>query len=221
MSAAEPGGRASGGRLAVLASGAGTLLEAMLDDGLPVVVVGVDRPCRAAAVAERRGVALEVVLRESFGAGFDRSAYTRRLAERLAVHRVDVVAMAGFGTVLSGELFQAWPGRVLNTHPSLLPAFPGWHAVGEALAAGVEETGCTVHVATRAVDAGPVLAQARVPVLPGDDEQRLHERIKATERVLYPRTIRRFLDELRQGSAAGRAGDEAAPGAAERRTASR
>lgn len=207
-------------RLAVLASGAGTLLEAILDDGLPVVVVGVDRPCRAASVAEGRGVALEVVPRESFGVGFDRRAYTRRLTERLVSHRVDAVAMAGFGTVLSDELFATWPGRVLNTHPSLLPAFPGWHAVRDALAAGVEETGCTVHVATPAVDAGPVLAQARVPVLPADDEDSLHERIKATERVLYPRTIRRFLDELGQGPVPLRAGDEAAQGAAERRTAS-
>jgi len=209
----------------VLASGTGTLLEAILDDGLPVVVVAVDRPCRAADVAERRGIPLELVRRESFDVAFDRRAYTRRLTERLSAHSVDVVAMAGFGTILSGELFAAWPGRVLNTHPSLLPAFPGWHAVADALGGGASETGCTVHIAVEEVDAGPVLAQARVPVLPGDDEHRLHERIKAAERVLYPRTIREFLDRLGlRASAEGLAepvGDDAAQGAAGRRTASR
>jgi phosphoribosylglycinamide formyltransferase-1 len=109
---------------------------------------------------------------------------------------VDVVVMAGFGTVLGEPIHAAYPGRVLNTHPALLPAFPGWHAVADALAAGVSETGTTVHIATLEMDAGPVLAQATVAVLPDDTEDTLHERIKSVERSLYPDTIRRFIDGL-------------------------
>ncbi len=104
--------------------------------------------------------------------------------------------MAGFGTVLGQSVHDAFPGRILNTHPALLPSFPGWHAVSDALAAGVSETGTTVHLATLEMDAGPVLAQEAVPVLPGDTEATLHERIKAVERTLYPETIRRFMDRL-------------------------
>jgi phosphoribosylglycinamide formyltransferase-1 len=94
-------------------------------------------------------------------------------------------------------MFDAFDGRIINTHPALLPAFPGWHAVRDALAAGVKVTGVTVHVATLEVDAGPILAQEAVPVLPGDDEESLHERIKERERVLYPETIKEI---LRRGS---------------------
>ena len=131
---------------------------------------------------------------------FDREGYSCELAAVLGERGVDAVAMAGFGTVLDGSFF-AWGdgryrGRVLNTHPSLLPAFPGWHAVRDALDAGAAESGCTVHVAIPEVDAGPVLAQQAVPVLAGDDEATLHERIKATERELYPATIAAFLEEL-------------------------
>jgi len=94
--------------------------------------------------------------------------------------------------VLDPTFFELFGRPVLNTHPSLLPAFKGWHAVDEALAMGVKVTGCTVHVATAEVDAGPILAQEAVPVLPGDDAASLHERIKAVERRLYPETIARF-----------------------------
>jgi phosphoribosylglycinamide formyltransferase-1 len=101
--------------------------------------------------------------------------------------------MAGFGTIFGAAIHTAFPGRILNTHPALLPSFKGWHAVRDALAYGVKVTGCTVHVATLEVDAGPILAQEAVPVLPGDDEDSLHERIKAVERRLYPETIRAVL----------------------------
>jgi phosphoribosylglycinamide formyltransferase-1 len=103
--------------------------------------------------------------------------------------------MAGFGTVVPA-LPAAYPGRVLNTHPALLPAFKGWHAVRAALDAGVKVTGMTIHVATAEVDDGPILAQEAVPVLPGDTEESLHERIKQVERRLYPATIRGFLEAL-------------------------
>jgi phosphoribosylglycinamide formyltransferase-1 len=182
-----------GKRIGVLASGAGSNLEAILEAGLPVVVVVVDRPCGAVAVAEAAGVPAEVVRRESFGSDFDRSAYTERVVEALERHGAEVVAMAGFGTILDKQVHDAFPGRVLNTHPALLPSFPGWHAVADALASGVRVTGCTVHVATLEVDSGPILAQEAVPVLPGDTVETLHERIKAVEHRLYPETIRAFV----------------------------
>src|SRR6476469_3416118 len=100
--------------------------------------------------------------------------------------------MAGFGTIVPA-VAGAYPGRVLNTHPALLPAFKGWHPVKEALEYGVKVTGCTVHLATEEVDAGPILAQEAVPVLPDDTEESLHERIKDVERRLYPQTIREFI----------------------------
>jgi phosphoribosylglycinamide formyltransferase-1 len=109
-------------------------------------------------------------------------------------HEIEVVAMAGFGTVLAAPIHDAFPGRILNTHPALLPAFKGWHAVDEALTAGVKVTGCTVHLATLEVDEGPILAQEAVPVLPGDTKESLHARIKAVERRLYPATISEFLE---------------------------
>jgi phosphoribosylglycinamide formyltransferase-1 len=180
-------------RIGVLASGSGTILDAICEAGLPVVVVVVDRPCRAIEVARHHGVPVEVVER-SFGPGFDRLSFTHRVVDALARHGVELVVMAGFMTVLEKPVFDAYDGRVLNTHPALLPAFPGAHAVEDALAYGVKVTGCTVHVATVEVDAGPILAQEAVPVLPGDTPESLHERIKQVERRLYPQTIREFID---------------------------
>ncbi len=180
-------------RIGVLASGGGTNLEAILRAGLPVVTVVVDRPCGATAVAEAAGVPTEVVRRETFGPDFDRGEYTERVVEALERHGVEVVVMAGYGTILDKQIHDAFPGRILNTHPALLPAFPGWHAVEDALAAGVKVTGCTVHVATLEVDSGPILAQEAVPVLEDDTPQTLHERIKEVEHRLYPETIRRFI----------------------------
>ena len=177
-------------QIAVLASGSGTILEAILAEGIEVALVVVDRPCRATEVAAAAGVPSLLVERTDFTRGFDRDAYTEQVVAALRSHGVDVVVMAGFGTVLGAALQDAYAGRVLNTHPSLLPAFPGWHAVEEALSYGVRVTGCTVHLVTLEVDAGPILAQEAVPVLPDDTVERLHERIKATERRLYPRTIR-------------------------------
>lgn len=188
-------------RLGVLASGTGSILAALIGDGLPIVVVATDRPCAAEGIATDAGIALERVERRDFSPGFDRSGYTEALIGALRAHRVDVVAMAGFGTVLTGGFVTAFRGHVLNTHPSLLPAFRGWHAVEAALVAGVGETGCTVHLVTEAVDEGPVLAQERVPILPSDDEATLHERIKSVERVLYPATIRAYVASIRPGAA--------------------
>jgi phosphoribosylglycinamide formyltransferase-1 len=188
--------QASDGRLGVLVSGTGSILKAILEARLPVVVVAADRPCRGLEVAAAAGIPTRLVDRRAFGGfgdRFDRQRFTDALLAELEPFELDLVAMAGFGTVLAASFFQAFGERVVNTHPSLLPAFPGWHAVAEALAAGVRVTGCTVHVATPALDAGPVLAQEEVPVLPGDTEEQLHERIKQVERRLYPETIRKVL----------------------------
>jgi phosphoribosylglycinamide formyltransferase-1 len=178
----------------VLASGTGSLLEAILDAGIPVELVVVDRPCRALAVAGEHGVEAVLVERASFGDDFDRTAYTEQVIDVLRGHDVDLVVMAGYGTVFDKPIFDAFDGRILNTHPALLPAFKGWHAVEEALAYGVKVTGCTVHVATLEVDSGPILAQEAVPVRVDDTVESLHERIKTVERRLYIDTIREILD---------------------------
>jgi len=189
-------------RLCVLVSGSGTILEAMLDDGLDVAFVASDRACRALEIAAAADVATGLVDRTDFGGfapTFDRDAYSTALAQVLSAQRIDVVAMAGFGTVLSANFHRAFPGRVLNTHPSLLPLFKGWHAVRLTLEAGVPESGCTVHIATEELDDGPILAQRRVAVLDDDDESSLHERIKIVERELYPRVLGRVMASLGEG----------------------
>jgi phosphoribosylglycinamide formyltransferase-1 len=181
-------------RIAVLASGSGTILEAIVDERIEVALVVVDRPCRAIEVAALAGVPAQLIERTDFSPSFDRDAYTERVVGTLEASEVDLVVMAGFGTVLGAALQEVYGGCVVNTHPSLLPAFPGWHAVEDAIAYGVKVTGCTVHLVTLEVDAGPILAQEAVPVLPGDTAERLHERIKSTERRLYPRTIKQFVE---------------------------
>ncbi len=181
-------------RVGVLASGSGTILQAMLErPDLPIAVVLVDRPCGAIDVARAHDVAVEEVIRTDFTPSFDRVEYTHRVVDALARHRVDLLAFSGFGTILDKPVHDAYPGRILNTHPALLPAFKGWHAVREALAAGVKITGCTVHVATLEVDEGPIVAQDAVPVLDGDTEATLHERIKTVERRLYPDVLARIV----------------------------
>jgi formyltetrahydrofolate-dependent phosphoribosylglycinamide formyltransferase len=175
--------------LAVLASGSGTLLEAILEHGLRPSLVLADRPCRALDVADQAGVASVCVKRSSFGDDFDRAAFTDDVVHELVEAGASTIAMAGFMTVLGPAAFAAFPERIVNTHPSLLPSFPGAHAVRDALAFGVKVTGCTVHVATEQVDHGPILAQEAVAVLPTDDVESLHERIKVVERRLYPEII--------------------------------
>jgi phosphoribosylglycinamide formyltransferase-1 len=183
-------------RLGVLVSGTGTILEALFAEGLPVVVVVADRPCRGLEIAADHAVSTELVDRRAFGGfgeRFQRDAFTRRVVDVLERHDADLVVMAGFGTVLTQPAHDAYGGRILNTHPALLPAFPGWHAVEDALAAGATVTGCTVHVATVDMDAGPILAQEEVVVRPDDTVATLHERIKEVERRLYPATIRKVI----------------------------
>lgn len=182
------------------------MLESLVAARLPIAVVIVDRACRAESVARSARIPLERVLRPSVSGSFDRESFTDKVVAALTRHRVDLVAMAGYGTVLGSSVHKEYEGRVLNTHPSLLPAFKGWHAVEQALAAGVRETGCTVHVATLAVDEGPILAQETVTILRDDTAATLHERIKNVERVVYPVAIRAFVEACEGRSVARAAG---------------
>lgn len=173
-------------RLVVLASGAGSLLAALLQaavDDFParVVAVGVDRDCAATTVAAKAGIpAFSVRL----GDHPDRAHWDAALTEAAAAYAPDLVVSAGFMKILGPEFLSRFDGRVINTHPALLPSFPGAHAVADALAYGVKVTGCTVHVVDSGVDTGPILAQRAVEVHDGDNEGTLHERIKAVERRL-------------------------------------
>lgn len=186
-------------RIAVLTSSSGSILDAIVSSGINVDLVVVDRDCPACNIAKKHSIKLVEHLR-SFGPSFDRESYSKTLAELLKSHSIELVVMAGFGTVLSKEFFEDFPNRVLNTHPSLLPAFKGWHAVRDALLYGVKVTGTTVHIATDQVDQGPILAQEPVRILEGDDEQSLHERIKQIERWLYPKTIKEYINKLEKES---------------------
>jgi phosphoribosylglycinamide formyltransferase-1 len=172
--------------IGVLVSGAGSNLEAILEADLPVTAVVADRECRALELAAAAGIPSAVVLR-----GGDRVDFTHRIVDALDGHGVDLVAMAGFMTILEKPIFDAYPGRVINTHPSLLPSFRGAHAVADALAAGVKVTGCTIHVATPEVDNGPILAQEAVTIFEHDTADSLHERIKEVEHRIYPEVLRR------------------------------
>lgn len=180
--------------IGVLASGGGTILQAILESGIPVDVVVVDRPCPATDVAEQAGIEWVLVERPSFGPSFDRLAYTEQIVDVLRQRDIELVVMAGFMTILDKPIFDAWPDAIVNTHPALLPSFRGAHAVEESLAAGVKVTGCTVHIATYEVDSGPILAQEAVPVLPDDTAESLHERIKDVERRIYPATIKELIE---------------------------
>lgn len=173
-------------RIVVLASGTGTLLNSLLEAAVGdyparVVAVGVDRDCRAAAIAEDAGVPSYAVRLSDFG---DREAWDVALTEATAAHNPDLVVSAGFMKILGAQFLSRFPGRVINTHPALLPAFPGAHAVPDALSYGVKVTGCTVHVVDAGVDTGPILAQQALEVRDEDDEETLHERIKVVERRL-------------------------------------
>ena len=184
-----------GARLVVLVSGAGTNLAALLaaqEDpawGARVVGVVADRPADALALARAAGVPTVVVAPGDFP---DRAAWDVGLAEAVRVFVPDLVVTAGFMRIIGAPLLTRYPGRIINTHPALLPAFPGAHAVRDALAAGVPVTGCSVHVVDAGMDTGPVLARAEVEVLPDDDEETLHERIKVAERRLLTHWVGRI-----------------------------
>jgi len=173
-------------RVVVLASGTGSLLASLLqsavgDYPVRVVAVGTDRVCAALDIAAAASVPAFTVPLADY---LDRAAWDAAIAEATAVHEPDLVVSAGFMKILGPKFLSTFPARVINTHPALLPAFPGAHAVSDALAYGVRVTGCTVHLVDEGTDTGPILAQQAVAVLDDDDEATLHERIKVFERQL-------------------------------------
>jgi phosphoribosylglycinamide formyltransferase-1 len=186
-------------RWCAMVSGSCTLLEYMLEDGLRPYLILADRVhgCRAAELADKYDIRYVLLERTSFGSDFDRESYTGCIEEILEAHGIDFVTMVGFMTVLGSSIFDKFAGRITNNHPALLPLFKGDHAVRDALAAGVKETGCTIHVATARLDDGPIIAQERAPVLPGDTEEALHERIKQAERPLIAQVVRETLEGKR------------------------
>ena len=187
-------------RLVVLVSGSGTLLQSLLDasatgelDG-SVVAVGADRPdAFGLARAERAGVPTFV---HPLGKADDRAAWDARLAELVAAHEPDLVVSAGFMKLVGPAFLSRFGGRTINTHPALLPSFPGMHGPRDALDHGVKVTGATLFLIDEGVDTGRILAQEPVRVLPGDTVESLHERIKIVERQLLVDAV----NELSRGT---------------------
>ncbi|HEY0225853.1 MAG TPA: phosphoribosylglycinamide formyltransferase [Mycobacterium sp.] len=173
-------------RLVVLASGTGSLLNSLLaatvgDYPARVVAVGTDRDCLAAEIASAASLPIFTV---RLGDYPSRDAWDAAITEATVAHSPDLIVSAGFMKILGPQFLSRFCGRTLNTHPALLPAFAGAHAVPDAMAYGVKVTGCTVHLVDAGMDTGPILAQEPVAVLDGDTEETLHERIKVIERRL-------------------------------------
>jgi len=196
-------------RTAVLISGRGSNLHALLR-----AAAAPEYPAEIAVVISNRGEApglalaqaagIETLVIESRGVGADRAAHEAAIHAALLARNIGLVCLAGYMRLLSPFLVGAWAGRMLNIHPSLLPAFPGLHTHARALAADVKLHGCTVHQVTQQMDEGPILAQAAVPVLPDDTEESLAARVLAQEHIIYP---------LALAMAAGRAAAGADPAA--------
>lgn len=173
-------------RLVVLASGTGSLLSSLLaaavgDYPARVVAVGTDRDCPATEIASAASLPTFTV---RLGDHPSREAWDAAITDATAAHSPDLIVAAGFMKILGPQFLSRFCGRTLNTHPALLPAFAGAHAVPEALASGVKVTGCTVHLVDAGMDTGPILAQEPIAVFDGDNEETLHERIKVIERRL-------------------------------------
>jgi len=183
-------------RVAILISGGGSNMVALIDS------MGADHPARPVQVlsnrpeapglarAAARGVPTAVVDHRPFGP--DRAGFETALAAALAPHRPDILCLAGFMRILTPGFVARYAGRMLNIHPSLLPNYPGLDTHARALAAGDTEAGCTVHLVTADLDAGPILGQARVPIRPGDTPETLAARVLVQEHRLYPAVLRRF-----------------------------
>ena len=192
-----PEARTGRARVAVLISGAGSNMAALIDAAAApdapfevVLVISNKASAGGLAIAEAKGVATRVV--ETAVSGGDRRAHEQALDAVLSEYAVDVVALAGYMRLLTPWLVKRWEGRMLNIHPSLLPKYPGLDTHARALAARDAEAGCSVHLVTEGVDEGPVLAQARVPVLPDDTASALAQRVLAAEHSLYPRVLADF-----------------------------
>ncbi len=180
--------------IVILISGRGSNMEAILDAKLPVRVASVisNRPGAAGLdIAKRHGIETQTIDHTAYPT---RDAFDAALGDAIARHAPDVVVLAGFMRVLGGAFISRFADRIVNIHPSLLPAFPGLQTHRQALEAGVRIHGATVHVVTPALDHGPILGQVAVPVLPGDDEESLSQRVLKQEHWLYPAILRALAD---------------------------
>ena len=191
-------------RIAVLISGSGTNMASLIAAGQATdapyeVVVVISNIADVAGLEKARAAGVEALTVAHKPFGKDREAHERAIDALLAERDVQVIALAGYMRLLTPWLVQKWAGRMLNIHPSLLPLYPGLNTHARAIEAGDAEAGCTVHIVTEGVDEGPVLGQARVPILPGDDAESLAERVKIAEHSLYPQTLATFV--ARQGQA--------------------
>ena len=182
-------------RIVVLASGTGTLFESLLDSRLGTSVVGLvsDQPAaRAVEVARSRWIPVRKIPLIDFDS---RELWESELVRQVKELNPDLIVSAGFMRILSPEFVNEFPEQIVNSHPSLLPQFPGAHAVRDAIEAGATVTGCTVHFIDEGVDTGKIISQEQVDVLPGESEEQLHERIKTVERALLPQSVEQLLIE--------------------------
>jgi phosphoribosylglycinamide formyltransferase-1 len=185
--------------LLVLVSGTGSILQALMDAcadpayGAQIVAVGADR-ADAGGLDRARAASLPTFVRPLADSP-DRAAWDKALTQDCAAFEPDLIVAAGFLKLVGADFLAEFGGRMINTHPALLPSFPGMHSVRDALAHGVKVTGCSVILADAGVDSGPILAQAAVPVWDDDDEDSLHERIKVAERAVVVETIGRMVRE--------------------------
>jgi len=190
-------------KIVILISGRGSNMQAILEARLPVTIAAViSNEPRAAglAIARRHGVATHVVEHRAHA---DRATFEAALAQTVDTFTPDLIVLAGFMRILSAAFVQRYAGRIINIHPSLLPAFPGLHTHRAALAAGLKIHGCTVHFVTPQVDFGPVIIQAAVPVLADDTEDTLAARVLAQEHRVYPQAVRWFCEGRLQLTANG------------------
>ena len=183
-------------RVGIFVSGGGSNMRALVQDmtgdhpARAVVVVSNNANAGGIAWAQDNGIATEVINHRPYGE--DRAAFEAAIQAALAPYDLDIICLAGFMRVLTHQFVTPWQGRMLNIHPSLLPKYKGLHTHARALAAGDTEHGCTVHLVTAALDDGPILGQARVPVLAGDTADTLADRVLTQEHRLYPAVLRRF-----------------------------
>lgn len=181
--------------IVILVSGRGSNMQAIVDAAIPgarIAAVISNRPdASGLAFAAERGIETAVVDHKAYA---DRATFDQALAGCIDGYRPDLVVLAGFMRVLTDDFVRRYEGRLINIHPSLLPSFPGLHTHRRALEAGVRVHGATVHFVTATLDCGPIIVQAVVPVLPGDDEARLAARVLAQEHCIYPQAVRWFVD---------------------------
>jgi len=188
-------------RLAILLSGRGSNFVALADgvdsgkipDAEIVAVVSDNPEAPGLAIARERGLPAHAIPRES---GMTRAVHEGRIRRVLDAAKPDLICLAGYMRIISPELVEAYPGRIVNIHPSLLPKYPGLHVQRRAIEAGDQESGCTVHYVDVGIDSGPIILQKRVPILPGDTEETLSARILEEEHVVYPDAVNMALAEV-------------------------